>query len=335
VFEGWREALTEAGEHVAVYNMSDRLTFYDSVAIETGRKDDEGRPEFHKALTHEQAVELGGNGLFSAAYKFWPDVILIVSGFFTPPGMLEILRSRGHKIVLVMTEAPYEDPRQLELAAAADVVLLNDPVTIGGYQAVCPVVAYSPHAWRPSVHYPRPWLEKRYDLVFSGTGFQSRIDFFTGMGLRGLRVALAGNWLRMPRRSQLRKYLIHAGEDCLDNEATAELYAEGSAGINFYRREAAGGATAGGWAVGPREVEMAACGLWFIRDPRPEGDDLFPRLPVFETAQQAGEMLRWALRNDPVRDAGAAAARDAVAGRTFSSNARMLLRLLDRQPVTI
>jgi hypothetical protein len=80
---------------------------------------------------------------------------------------------------------------------------------------------------------------------------------------------------------------------------------------------------------------MAACGLWFLRDPRPEGDELFPQLPVFETAEQAGEMLRWALAHDTVRDVAARAARTAIAGRTFSSNARMLLRLLDRQPVTI
>jgi hypothetical protein len=334
LYNGWTEALRELGEHVLTFDLATLLTFYDSVAIETGRKDDGGRPEFRKALTHDQAIDLAADRLFVAAYKAWPDVILIVSGFFTPPWLLEILRGRGHKIVLLMTECPYEDPRQLELAPYADVVLLNDPVTMPKYLDMCDTVAYSPHAYRPSVHYPRPG-RKRFDLAFSGTGYQSRIDFFDGMGLSGLKVALAGNWLLLPPKSGLRKYLRHPDAECLDNTQTAELYGQARAGINFYRREHTENATAEGWAIGPREVEMAACGLWFLRDPRPEGDALFPQLPVFTDSQQAGELLRWALRNAGVRATGAAAAREAIADRTFSNNAKMLLRLLDRQPVTI
>jgi hypothetical protein len=58
-------------------------------------------------------------------------------------------------------------------------------------------------------------------------------------------------------------------------------------------------------------------------------------LPTFTDPQGAGELLRWALKNDHLRATGAAAARQAIADRTFSSNARMLLRLLDHQSVTI
>ena len=288
VFEGWREALTEAGEHVATFDFSSRLTFYDSVAIETGRADDQGRPEFRKAVTHDEAIQLAANGLLAECYKFMPQVVLIVSGFFTPPPLLQILRARGHKIVMLMTEVPYEDPRQLELAPYADVTLVNDPVSIDKYREVCPVAEYSPHAYRPSVHYPRR-ERPEYDLAFSGTGYQSRIEFFTQMGLRGLKVALAGNWIQLPKRSQLRKYLIHDPEDCLDNESTAVLYQVSRAGINFYRREAMNDSTAAGWACGPREIEMAAAQLFFLRDPRPEGDKLFPMLPTFTSPQQAGE----------------------------------------------
>ena len=335
LYVGWAEALRELGETVLEYNMADRLTFYDSVAIETGTRDAEGHPEMRKALTHDEAIRLAANGLLSACYQAWPDVILIVSGFFTPPPLLQIMRARRHKIVMLMTESPYEDPRQLELAPYADVCLLNDPVTIGAYRDVCPVAEYSPHAYRPSVHYPQRPAEPAYDLVFSGTGYESRIEFFRAMRLRGLRVALAGNWIQLKPRSALRKYLIHDVDECIGNEQTAALYQDARAGINTYRREAEDDATAAGWAMGPREVEMAACGLWFLRDPRPEGDDLLPMLPTFDGPQDAGMVLRWWLDHDSQREDAARAARAAVADRRFTSNTKMLLRLLDRQPVTI
>jgi spore maturation protein CgeB len=336
LYIGWAEALRELGEHVLEYNMPDRLTFYDSVAIETGARDAEGHPEMRKALTHDEAIGLAANGLLSACYQAWPDVILIVSGFFTPPGLLEIMRARRHKIVMLMTETPYEDPRQLALAPYADVCLLNDPVTIGAYQDACPgAVEYSPHAYRPVVHYPRRTAAMEWDLAFSGTGYESRIKFFEAMGLDGLRVALAGNWIQLKDGSPLRRWLIHDVEDCVDNEVTSDLYQSAWAGINMYRREAEQDATAAGWAVGPREIEMSACGLFYLRDPRPEGDQLLPMLPTFDGPQDAGEKLRWWLDHDSLREEAAGAARVAVVDRRFISNARMLLRLLDRQPVTI
>ena len=334
LYVGWAEALRELGEHVIEYNLSDRLTFYDSIAIETGREDDDGHKEFRKALTHDEAIRMASAGIFGSCYQSWPDVVLVVSGFFTPPPLLEVLRARRHKIVMLMTEAPYEDPRQLDIARYADVCLLNDPVTIGAYRDVCPVAEYSPHAYRPSVHYPRRTEPPKWDLAFSGTGYESRIKFFEAMGLDGLRVALAGNWVQLGE-SALRRYLIHGPEDCLDNEVTSDLYQVSRAGLNMYRREAEDDATAAGWAMGPREVEMAACGLWFLRDPRPEGDELLPMLPTFSGPQEAGELLRWWLGHDSLREEAARAARVAVADRRFTSNAKMLLRLLDRQPVTI
>lgn len=334
MFEGWREALTELGEQVHVFNTNDRLTVYDNLAIETGNTDREIR-EFRKAFTRDQVISLSMEPLLAAAMAGWPDVVMFVSGFFVDWHVPAILRARGIKVVFLCTEAPYEDPRQLELAPHADVTLLNDPATKSVYEAVCDTVAYSPHAYRPRIHHPRPDVKTSFDLVFAGTGYDSRIEFFTGMGLRGLKVALGGNWTQLPARSQLRKYLLHRQRECLDNEQTAQLYASGRAGINFYRREHGDGATNEGWAVGPREIEMAACQLFFLRDHRPEGDELFPGLPTFDDAQTAGELLRWSLKNDKLRQRGAAAAWEAIADRTFTSNAKMLLRLLDSQPVRV
>src|SRR5215813_8757845 len=128
VYEGWIEGLREAGEQVYAYNLGDRLTFYDTAHLEVGETD-AGKPKvFRKALTREQAVQLAANGLLSAAMQCWPDVLLSVSAFFTPPWMLDVLRSRGIRVVLLHTECPYQDDEQLERAVHADINLVNDPV---------------------------------------------------------------------------------------------------------------------------------------------------------------------------------------------------------------
>lgn len=337
VFAGWREALTDLGETVAAYNMNDRLRFYDSTFLDTGRTDEDGRPEFRKALTREQALQLAANGLLSACYQYWPDVILLVSAFFTPPSLLEIIRARPHTVVIHHTESPYQDGEQLERAALAHINLLNDPVNLPAYAELGPA-EYMPHAYRPTVHYPGPGpAEMECDFVFSGTGYDSRIRFFEALDLDGLVVNLAGNWVQLADDSPLRKHLIHDPDECLDNDVTANLYRAAKAGINFYRQENSGGHldTAPGWAMGPREVEQAACGLWFLRDPRGESDEVLPMLPTFDGPEDASEQLRWWLCHDQQREHAAATARSAVAGRTFEANAKTLLRMLGRQRETI
>jgi spore maturation protein CgeB len=99
--------------------------------------------------------------------------------------------------------------------------------------------------------------------------------------------------------------------------------------LNLYRREAHAADKADGWSMGPREVEMAACGLFFLRDPRPEGDEVLDMLPTFATPEDASEQLRWYLGHDGEREAAARKAREAIQDRTFDNHAARLLRLLE------
>lgn len=334
---GWAEALRGLGEQVMEYNLDARLTWYDSALIgdETAPPDAEGRRPVRKALTAEQAVELAADGLLGAAYRWWPHVVLCVSAFFTPPFVLEVMRSRGHKIVMLFSESPYQDGQQLEMAKFADISLVNDPATLAEYQAVSPAAEYMPHSYRPSVHYPpAPRARKRHDLAFTGTGFPSRIEFFGRMNLDGLDVALGGFWAGLAPDSPLRRFLLSAaggGDACVDNTETAALYRRARTGINFYRREAEQDRTGQGRACGPREIEMAACGLWFARDPRPESDELFGMLPSFTSPEEAGDQIRWALARPARRAEAARRAREAIQDRTFENAAKRLIRLLGDQ----
>src|SRR5262249_5700818 len=217
VHNGWVEALRALGQHVVTYDLDRRLTFYDQALLADDLTDDDGRQAIHKALTREQAVHLAANGILSACYQTWPDVVVATSAFFTPSWVLEVIKARRHKIVMLFTESPYQDGMQLEMAKWADLCLLNDPVNLADYGEVCPAV-YMPQAYRPTVHYPpHPGGAKPHDLTFVGTGFPSRIRFFEGMDLAGLDVVLRGPWLDLPDDSPLRDYTDRTPEGCVDN----------------------------------------------------------------------------------------------------------------------
>lgn len=100
-------------------------------------------------------------------------------------------------------------------------------------------------------------------------------------------------------------------------------------GANVYRKEHSDDAHPNGWAIGPREIEMAACGKFFLREPRDEGDTLFPQLPTFTEPCELGELVRWWLARPDHREAIAETARAAVADRTFTNTAAKLLRFVD------
>jgi spore maturation protein CgeB len=322
VYVGWVEALRELGQEVTTFALDERLCFYGSVLVET--------PEpnvYKRALDPEGAQRLAVNGLFSTLYQTKPDVLLVVSAFFIPPEVYRLARAYGTRIVVLHTESPYENDRQVQVANYADVNLLNDPTGIELY----PNATYMPHAYRPHIHCPGPATPKLVcDLAFVGTGYPSRIDWLERADLTGLDVLLAGNWQALAEDSPLRAFVATEGtEECLDNEDTVDVYRSARVGLNLYRREAERPELSHGWALGPREIEMAACGLFFLRDPRGEGDEVLSMLPTFTSPEEAGEQLRFWLAHEDERADVARKAREAIADRTFINHAKQLLLLLD------
>jgi spore maturation protein CgeB len=319
VARGWAAGLRQIGVDVYDFNFDDRLSFYSSAHI-----DFEG--EWRQAFPNpEDAARLAAKGLEAAVYESWPDVVLVVSGFFVPPAALQLIRSRGHKVVMLHTESPYEDDRQLVRAQFADLSILNDPTNIDRFREIGPT-HYIPHAYDPEIHHPRPPSpDARSDFCFVGTGYPSRIEFLEQCDFTGIDVALAGNW-QGAKDSPLAKHLAHDIEECCPNDQAAVLYASTKASANIYRKEAT--ASADGWAMGPREVELAATRTFFLREPRGESDDVLNMLPTFTEPGDFSEKLRWWLAHDTERQTAANAAWAAVADRTFSNNAAQLLELL-------
>lgn len=323
VHDGWIWGLRQTGCEVVDYNHDDRLDFYTRVHVEAA--DGGQRP----ACNPHQALAMAMNSLHAACYQYGPDVLLVTSAFFLMGEALGVIRARGTKVVILHTESPYEDDLQLQRAAHADLNLINDPINLGRFLDVAPTV-YMPHAWRPDRHVRRhPKPEHVSDVCFVGTGFPSRIEFLEQVDWTGIDLALAGMWQRLDEDSPLRKHLAHDVEECLPNEDAIALYSASKASLNLYRREATKPELSTGWAMGPREVELAAMGVFFLRDPRGEGDEILPMLPKFSGPADFGEQMRWWLAHDDARQAAAAKAQEAVASRRFDLHAQQLLRLLN------
>lgn len=321
VWRGWCRGLAQVGVEVGEYNLNDRLHFF----ANAWHKD--GTGEFRKALSEDDAIHLAAGGLKQACYDFWPDIVVIISGFFVHSLLAEIMRARGHKVVMVMTESPYEDERQLQKCDPdlVDAVVLNDPINIDRYLEVNPNTIYLPHCYDPDIHHPGP-SSFDVDCAFVGTGYPSRVEFMQGVDWSGIDLALGGNWKNVP--ADISRFVLDGEGECMLSDTTVDLYRGARTSFNLYRTEAETDDLSEGWAMGPREAELAATGCWFARQSRPEGDDLFPMLPIFETPDELGDQIRWALNNPDLRLRAAEDARAAVADRTFDVNAKRLLSLL-------
>lgn len=346
---------------MSVFNTNDRLNFYGSSRLPDYDNWDGGTRELpvcdscgqmptKKALDDQQAVQLALKGIFESAYASWPEVIFFVSAFFYTAPVLQMLKSRGHKLVMLHTESPYQDDEQTLRGQFADLNLLNDPTNLQMWKDLGPTAAYMPHAYDPDIHYPSEKIDVTQvgdtqhrlvraspyeaDFAFVGTGFKSRRDFFGKLNLEGIDTTIGGGgWgdaLAEPENAHVLRYLGHHPEQSVDNEETARIYRLSKVGLNMYRREGESTHAGEGWSMGPREVEMAATELFFLRDSRPEGDRLFDGiLPTFSSPDEASDLLRYWVRHDVEREALARLARAAIVDRTFDNNATYFMQLAE------
>ena len=323
VHRGYYRALIELGCQVVDMNYRERLSFYSNC----GRIDDNGA--FQSMVDDVGSVRLASKGILAVCYEYQPDVVIIVSGFFVPLDVFDTIRAHGTKVVVLHTESPYEDDKQMVRACHADLNVLNDPTNINHFKAIAPTI-YLPHAYDPAVHYPAPVSNPAHVSVFCfvGTGYPARIRFLEAIDWAGVDIALAGNWQYLTGDSPLRKFLAHDFDDCCDNDETADLYRGSKMSCNLYRKEAEREGLVDGWSMGPREVEMAACGLFYSTEARGENREILPMLPTFTEPAELADQVRWYLDHPDLREILARKARAAITGRTFAANAAALLQHL-------
>ena len=188
VHEGWTKALGRLAP-TRSDNFSERLMFTESSLRGKVPENERGH------LACRMAVD----GLLANCYRWLPDVGVICSAFSVPPEIYDLLKSRGIKVAVLLTECPYEDPAQYAIAARADIAFINDPTNLDTFRQHQPNTFYLPHAYDPERHQRRkPSEDLLCDFGWVGTAFPSRIKFFEAVDWRGADVTLAGNWQQLP-----------------------------------------------------------------------------------------------------------------------------------------
>ncbi len=163
------------------------------------------------------------------------------------------------------------------------------------------------------------------EFCFVGTGYPSRVEFFEQVDWTGIDAAFGGNWQKVGDDSPLAPFLVHDRNVCIDNADAVDLYSATKASANVYRTEALRPALSEGWSMGPREVELAACGTFYLTQERGENREVLPMIPTFDGPDDFGDQLRWWLEHDSERERVASEAQAAIQNRTFINHARDVL----------
>ena len=316
VADGWRAGLEANGCDVRSVPLGEYLGYFAAAQTAAGVDVE----SWHDVADMVQPV------IRSAAFEWWPDLTVVVSGFYVSARTLNLLRARNLPTVIIFTESPYEDRDQAPLAAFADAVIVNDPTNLDLFREHNKHTYYLPHGWNPAKHYRRKvGPDYASDVCFVGSAFPSRIELLEAVDWSGIDLALAGHWSPLRDDSPLRQYVAHDIDQCCPNDETVKLYSGTKASLNIYRKEAQRPDLVDGWAMGPREVELAALGTFYITEPRGENRERFSFVPTFDGPDDLSEKLRWWLAHDDDRTEVARKAQAAVAGQTFTEHAKRVL----------
>ena len=307
VANGWVKGLKNAGHEIIDFDLGSKLAYFanaNEYFLGNGNH------------TQEDDAIMAAEVLAGSAWQHNPDVILVITGYYLPPAFYDIARRNGHKVILMVTESPYEDDRHLLQAKHCDAVILNDTKHLDEFNEICPTFYYG-HGFDPDIHKPGPGkLELISEVSFVGTAFPERVIFLEKLDWTHIIVRLAGNWSRLAEGSPLIDLVEDEYSESINNIDAVTLYQSSLMSFNLYRKQHTH--SYDGNSCGPREIEMAATGLFFLRETRPESDQLFPMLPTFQNPKELQEGIQYWIAHPDERNKRAEQARLAVADRNFN-----------------
>lgn len=308
VANGWIKGLTNLGHDVVTFDLGEKMSYFAN-ANELMRKG-----ERDPTKDAENAALLAAEVLAGSCWQHQPDVVLIITGYYLPPIFYDLARKQ-HKVVLMVTESPYEDDRHLLQASHCDMLVVNDTRNLEAFNEITPSFYYG-HGYDPDIHYQgKGDINFISEFCFVGTGFPERIEMFEQIDWNKLEAVFAGNWLYTEDDSPLRQLVVHDLDDCVDNKIAAQIYRSSLMSANIYRKQHT--YSYDGDSCGPREIEMAACGLFFLRESRKESDEIFHMLPTFDGAKDLENKIHYWLVHPDERNAKAEQAKKAIVDRSF------------------
>lgn len=275
------------------------------------------------------AIYRGSVEAFEMALRFDVDWVVVISGMFFHPDVLELMRRARLRTAVLFTESPYEDDKQAVMAGLADLSWTTERTSVDQLHA-----RYLRHAYDPELHQTGLPLDldvPAHDVVFVGTGWAERIDALKSVNWTGIDLGLYGNWGLLGSRSPLRKF-VRGG--AITNDSTAALYRRARIGLNLYRSSKGYGRTVehvqGAESLNPRAYELAACGIFQVSDYRAEvGETFGDAVPTFSPGGLE-DVLRAYLQDSPARHYAARQARQRIMPHTFAARAAQVLADLDQ-----
>jgi spore maturation protein CgeB len=225
-----------------------------------------------------------------------------------------LMRRAGLTVTVLFTESPYDVEKELKTAQLVHACWTNERTSVPAFRSVCGVAGYMPHGWHPERHKPGPQPGDEdvaaHDVVFVGSCFREREEWFRSIDWTGIDLGLYGNWEALGPTSKLRKF-VRGNET--SNAKAAALYRRAKVGINLYRQSKGCGrnapriAAASAQSLSPRAYELAACGVFHVSEYRAEVAEVFgAKVPTFHTPTEAAALIRRWLADDAGRAAVAA-----------------------------
>jgi spore maturation protein CgeB len=298
VFNGLVGGLEQLGHEVMNYQLDSRIAragHWLNFCWEEAKKKD---PEIVEPSTADILFQACGDSVVKAMWKK-PDWVIVVSAMYYPKTFLKMLKQAGLKVALLLTESPYDDEQQYELAACVDICWTNERTSVAKIKFANEHTHYLPHGYDPARH--RTIGEDNgvpsHDVVFVGTGFQERVSFLEQVDWQGTDLGLYGTWELVKPNSPLKKFL-RSDEDMIENKLAAALYRKAKIGLNLYRTSKGFGSgvprISGAESMNPRAYELAACGCFHMSDYRKEVDELFgDYVPMFRNASELSALIHW------------------------------------------
>jgi spore maturation protein CgeB len=357
VYDGLVSGFRSLGHEVVEYDTLKRIHLSDawlrwilpkadeSIKIPPKPRPD-GKPEDYKGFgEYNDALRYNAlKDVLIEARRTAADLLIVVSGYVFSKELLSMLSKRPDTphgagvvpTVMLFTESPYEEQRQLERARLVDAVFVNDKASLDLYWKAVPYSWYLPMAYHHDKHHPAPvgpYGDYKHDVVFVGVGYDERIALLEGVDWSGINLGLYGDWRGVEGDSPLKPF-VHQG--IIENSEAIELYQSSRVGLNLYRNcvdyWGDGGATAdGGQSLNPRAYELAACGVPQVSEYRGEWDDVFGDDVFGVTFTDSGGLensVRALLRLPEFREQVAQHQRSAVKGHSYRDRAAFIVECL-------
>jgi len=334
VYDGLKCGLEHHGVEVEEYRLDLRFEASYSAVMALWRTKRKRQPELE--MPNQIDVEYHASvGVLEMSMRLRVDVVLVVSGMLLHPDVILMLKEAGRKVVILFTETPYDIEKELGRAGLVDGCWTCERSSLSAFRAVNPHSGYLPHAWHPEKHYvaPQEGLADlpSHDVVFVGSAFAERVEWFNSIDWTGIDLGLYGIWTNLKGMRRLKPQVrLCVRSESIPNYMTAALYRRAKIGLNLYRTSKGFGQhvekITHAESLSPRAYELAACGAFHLSEYRAEVPEVFGEcVPTFKTPAEASDQMRYWLTQPVKRRALAAQLPACVAEMSWIDRAKTVL----------